>query len=131
MTRNNTLLIGSTVTCQDDARAELSGLVLGVTENTGGWGLLSLIYATDSLAETYLRRRERVLACDGAVGRVHGVQIDVRRFPGQLTALLVNVGDAVQDRVVAVPTRAITSMKGLVVLDMSKETAHAMPTFVP
>ena len=107
------------------------GRVLDITENTGGWGLLSLIYATDTQAETYLRLRERVLACDGAVGRVHGCQIDVRRFPGQLKAMLVNVGDAVEDYVVAAPTRTITSMKGLVVLDMGKETARALPRFEP
>lgn len=107
------------------------GRVLDITENTGGWGLLSLIYATDTKAETYLRLRERVLAGDGAVGRVHGVHVDVAKFPGQLTALLVNVGDAVEDDIVAVPTRAITSMKGLVVLDMTKMTARALPRFAP
>lgn len=107
------------------------GRVLDITENTGGWGLLSLIYATDTRAETYLRLRERVLGCDGAVGRVHGCQVDVTRFPGQLTALLVNVGDAVEDHVVVAPTRAITSMKGLVVLDMNKVTARALPRFAP
>lgn len=183
--RNNALILGSTVTCQDDTRAELSALiidsttlrltaivaggpveparvvpfelicglsrdttdvsctaasiqglapaepgrVLDITENTGGWGLLSLIYATDSLARTYLRPRERVLACDGAVGRVHGCQIDVTKFPGQLASLLVNVGNAVEDQVVAAPTRAVTSMKGLVVLDMTKQTARALPPF--
>ena len=187
MKRNDALVLGSAVTCQDDARAELSGLVidsttlrlsaivvggtveparlvpfelisgldrdttrisctaasiqglppaetgkvLDVAENTGGWGLLSLIYATDSLSQTYLRARERVLASDGAVGRVHGCKIDVTRFPGQLTALLVNVGDAVEDRVIAAPTRAVTSMKGLVVLDMTKHTARALPRFAP
>lgn len=180
-----TLILGGAVTCEDDSRAELCGLivdsttlrvctivvggsveparlvpfelisglngdgirisctaasirglapaepgrVLDVTENTGGWGLLSLIYATDSKAETYLRLRERVLAGDGAVGRVHGCEVDVTRFPGRLTALLVNVGDAVEDQVVVVPTRAITSMKGLVVLDMTKLTARALPRF--
>ena len=187
MTRNNALILGSAVTCEDGTEAELSALiidsttlrlssivvggsvdparvvpfelisglgrdstaisctarsieglppaepgkVLDVTENTGGWGLLSLIYATDTSAETYLRSRERVLACDGAVGRVHSCQIDVTKFPGQLKALLVNVGNAVEDHVIAVPTRAITSMKGLVVLDMTKETARALPGFAP
>jgi len=187
MNRNGPLILGSAVTCEDDTRAELCGLivdsptlrvsaivvggsveparvvpfelicgvsgdgvrisctavsirglapaepgrVLDITENTGGWGLLSLIYATDTRAETYLRLRERVLACDGAVGRVHGCQVDVGKFPGQLTALLVNVGDAVEDLVVSAPTRAITSMKGLVVLDMTRLTVHALPRFVP
>lgn len=185
MKRNNALILGSAVTCQDDTRAELSALivdsttlrltgvavggafeparvvpfelicglrrdatdvsctaasiqglppaepgrVLDITENTGGWGLLSLIYATDTLADTYLRLRERVMACDGAVGRVHGCQIDVTKFPGQLASLLVNVGNAVEDQIVAVPTRAITSMKGLVVLDMTKQTARELPQF--
>lgn len=108
-----------------------TGRVLDITENTGGWGLLSLIYTTDTQAETYLRLRERVLACDGAVGRVHGCLVDVGKFPGQLTALLVNVGDAVEDQVVVAPTRAITSMKGLVVLDMTRLTVHALPKYVP
>jgi hypothetical protein len=101
--------------------------VLDVCDHTGGWGLVSLIYACDSSPEAVLRSRERVMACDGAVGRVHGCRIDSGRFPGQLAAMLVNVGHAGEEHIIDVPTRAITSMKGLVVLDMTRETARDLP----
>lgn len=107
------------------------GRVLDVSDNTGGWGLTSVIYQTDSQALTFLRKRERVTASDGAVGRVHGCRIDVKRFPGQLVGMLVDVGNAAEDHVIDVPTRAVTSMKGMVVLDMTRQTARELPTFVP
>jgi hypothetical protein len=102
--------------------------VLDVSDDTGGWGLVSVIYATDSAADTYLRMRERVMASDGAVGRVHGCRIDAEGWPGQLTSLLVDVGHAGEQRLVEVAARAITSMKGMVVLDMSRQTARELPS---
>ena len=101
--------------------------VVDVSDDTGGWGLVSLIYDTDSSAETFLRLRERVMAYDGAVGRVHGCRVDVEKYPGQLAGLLVDVGHALEEHLVEVPTRAVTSMKGLVVLDMTKQTARELP----
>lgn len=102
--------------------------VVDVSDNTGGWGLVSLVYACDASPEAFLRSRERVMASDGAVGRVHGCRIDSGRFPGQLAAMLVDVGHAGEEHVVEVPTRAITSMKGLVFLDMTRQTARELPT---
>ena len=101
--------------------------VLDVSEDTGGWGLVSLIYACDSAPEAVLRSRERVLASDGPVGRVHGCRIDSGSYPGQLAGLLVDVGHAGEEHIVDVPTRVVTSMKGLVVLDMTRKTARALP----
>lgn len=102
--------------------------VLDVSDNTGGWGLVSVIYATDSAADTYLRLRERVMASDGPVGRVHGCRIDVEGWPGQLASLLVDVGHAGEQQLVEVEARAITSMKGMVVLDMTRQTARELPS---
>ena len=105
--------------------------VLDVRDDTGGWGLVSLVYECDSSPMTFLRWRERVMALDGAVGRVHGCRIDSGNYPGQLAGLLVDVGHAGEENLIDVPTRAITSMQGLVVLDMTRQTARELPAFKP
>lgn len=102
--------------------------VVDGSDETVGGRPVSLAYASDVSPDTFLRPRERVLALDGAVGRVHGCRIDVDGFPGQMTALLVDLGTVGEAHYVEVPTRAVTSMKGVVILDMTKQTARDLPT---
>lgn len=125
--RPDAVEISCTATSIKGFEAAETAKVLDVSDNTGGWGLVSVIYATDSAADTYLRMRERVMASDGPVGRVHGCRIDVEGWPGQLSSLVVDVGSAAEEQFVEVDARAITSMKGMVVLDMTRQTARELP----
>jgi hypothetical protein len=126
--RDNGLEISCTSVSIEGLETAEPAKVVDVADETAGGSPVSLAYESDTSPDTFLRPRERVLASDGAVGRVHGCEIDVQRYPGQMAALLVDVGTAGETHLVAVPTRAITSMKGIVVLDMTKQTARELPS---
>jgi sporulation protein YlmC with PRC-barrel domain len=78
------------------------------------------------VGDVEIRRGEHVLATDGEIGRVEGMLID----PGndEITHVLLQEGHLWEEKEVAIPITAVTSVDDGIRLSLSKQQVKNLPS---